>query len=287
MGFDLQTTRFVLEAKARGADFTDALTLGRQHLHISNSVYRREATRFGLQACDDAFSQAPFAEGLLRGLGAASPNSLDASTYEGATHIADLNLPIPDEMAGRFSVVIDAGTLEHVFDFRQSALNVARLLKVGGHFISVTPTNNFVGHGLYQFTPELFYRVFAPENGFEVEALILSELHKDAVWYEAKDPAKVRSRVELNGGSRAYLMMRARKVAEVEMFRQVPQQSDYHDVRWQADRSAEGTNFSYGSLAQRFVEAWFPRPARNVLRRLKQALARNFSSPHLVKVRSF
>jgi len=287
MGIDLQTMRFLFAAKAAGADFSETLTLGRQHFGMDPKVYRREAQRFGLAASDTAYSDAPFAEGLLRSLGAKEPRSLDASGYEAATDVSDLNLPIPDRLAGKFSLVVDAGTLEHVFDVRQSFVNVARLLKVGGRFLSIVPANNFLGHGFHQFSPELYYRVFSPENGFEVETLILSEVHKDAAWYEAKDPAKAGGRVELNGGARAYLMMRARKTADVEMFRTIPQQSDYHDARWQADASKEGTAWLRAPRLQEVVETHFPKPLRQMLRRAKRAVARDFNSPHLVKVRSF
>jgi SAM-dependent methyltransferase len=288
MGFDLQAVRYIFEAKRSGADFTDALTLGRQNLHIDPANYQKEAERFGLSAQNEAFASLPFAEGLLETLGAKHPSSLDVSHYEGATHLADMNLPLPDGLAGRFSLVIDGGTLEHVFNFRQAAINIGALLKVGGHFVSITCANNFLGHGFYQFSPELFYRVFSAENGFEVESLVLAEVNGDGAWYEVADPAKVRSRVTLVNGARTYMMMRARKTAEVEMFREIPQQSDYHDARWQEPAgTVEGTEFLEHSRLQRLVETHFPRPARHVMRRLKQGLTDHFASPHLRKVRSF
>jgi SAM-dependent methyltransferase len=288
MGFDLQAVRYIFEAKRTGADFSNALTLGRQNLHVDAATYRKEAARFGLPARDEAFGSLPFADGLLETLGAQQPSSLDVSPYEGATHVADMNLPLPAGLAGRFSLVIDGGTLEHVFNFRQAAINVGQLLKVGGHLISITCANNFLGHGFYQFSPELFYRVFSAENGFEVESLVLTEVNGDGAWYEVADPAKVRSRVTLVNGARTYMMMRARKTADVEMFRQIPQQSDYHDARWQeTPGTVEGTEFLQGSRLQRLVETRFPRPVRHAMRRLKQGLTDHFASPHLRKVRSF
>lgn len=286
MGFDLQTTRFILEAKRTGVDFSDALTLGRQNLHIDYKTYSREAARFGQPASEAAFSDYPFAEGLLRTLGAANPSSLDAAAFEGATYIADLNKPLPDALVGRFSVVIDGGTLEHVFDFRQAAINIGKLLKVGGHVVSSTCANNFLGHGFYQFSPELFYRVFAPENGFEVESMVLTEVNIDGAWYEVADPAKVQSRVTLVNGARTYIMMRARKISDIEMFRETPQQSDYESVRWKEEAGTVEGNFLRTGFAERLANR-FPRPARHTLRRLKQGLRDNFNSPHLTKVRSF
>ena len=92
--------------------------------------------------------------------------SIDASAYENATMVHDMNLPVGDELKQKFSVVIDGGTLEHVFNFPTAIRNCMEMLKVGGHFFAHTMANNFMGHGFYQFSPELFYRVFSPENGF-------------------------------------------------------------------------------------------------------------------------
>jgi hypothetical protein len=36
---------------------------------------------------------------------------------------------------------------------------------------AVTPANNQMGHGFYQFSPELFFRVFSQENGYLLRAL--------------------------------------------------------------------------------------------------------------------
>lgn len=287
MGFDLQATRFRLEAKRSGADFSETITLGRQNLHIDRDTYRAEAARFEVSPVGDAFSDFPFVEGLLRSLGATSPRSLDASGYEGADHVVDLNEPVPEELIDQFSVVIDGGTLEHVFDFRQAAINVAKMLKIGGHVISVTPCNNFMGHGFYQFSPELFYRVFSPENGFEVETMVLTEVNADSDWYEAADPDVARARVMLVNGSRTYLMMRARKIADVKMFAKTPQQSDY-SVLWQEDRGGDETmEFLHTGRLQAIAERYLPKPARVALRRLKQGVTDPFASPNLKKIRSF
>lgn len=95
MGFDLQATRFVLEAFASGADFTEAATLGRQSLNINRNVYRAEAKRFGLDASTDAVDQIwstyPYVDGLMRELGAMAPALIDMSDYKGATFITDMN----------------------------------------------------------------------------------------------------------------------------------------------------------------------------------------------------
>ena len=65
-----------------------------------------------------------------------------------------MNTPIYGSLKNRFSALLDAGTIEHVFNFPQAIRNCMEMVKVGGHFIQVTVANNFIGHGFYQFSPE-------------------------------------------------------------------------------------------------------------------------------------
>jgi SAM-dependent methyltransferase len=291
MGFDLQITRFVLDAYERGVDFSTVATLGRQNLNIDRRIYAQEAARFKLDASPEAiervFSTKPYVDGMFAELGVPNVFSVDASSYEHASYVTDMNLPIPSELYNRFSVLIDGGTLEHVFNFPQAAENCAKMLKVGGHFISINGSNNFTGHGFYQFSPELFFRVFSPENGFEIETMILSECNDDAIWYEVKDPAKVRRRVQLINNARTYLMMRARKVADVPLFVQVPQQSDYFEDAWHDTKRVEAQAYLKRPLKQRIMDNYFPRPLRLVSRRLHQALRNHFGSADLTVARRF
>jgi hypothetical protein len=71
--------------------------------------------------------------------------------------------------------VFDGGALEHVFNFPVAISSCMRALVVGGTFISSTPVNNNMGRGLYQFSPELFYRVFSQEFGVRTESMLAIE----------------------------------------------------------------------------------------------------------------
>ena len=84
--------------------------------------------------------------------------------------------------------MLDSGSLEHVFNFPIAIANCMALTEVGGHFVAITPANNWCGHGFYQFSPELFYRVLCAENGFRVERMIVAEC-PDGTWLEVADPA--------------------------------------------------------------------------------------------------
>ena len=103
-----------------------------------------------------------------------------------------------------------------------------RLARPGGVFIAFTPTNNFCGHGFYQFSPELWFRVLQPANGFQVESMIAWEEMEGSRFYEIPDPAAVRTRVEFLTRRSTYLFVQARKQKDCRLLEQpVPQQSDY------------------------------------------------------------
>jgi hypothetical protein len=287
MGFDLQTTRFVLDAKRSGANFESTATLGRQTLAMQAADLRAEARRWGMVDAVDVpavYAGFPYADGLLRALGANDLDSIDISGYERASVIFDMNRPAPPELRSRFTLLIDGGTLEHVFDLPQAFRNVAAMLAVGGHFVSVNGTNNFMGHGFYQFSPELFFRVLCPQNGFELETLVLSETHRDAYWYEAKDPAVMRRRLEVVNGYPTYVMVRAKKIADVPLFAAPPQQSDYRDQSWQGNdiHAPPDADAAYGAPpARALLRRMLPRRMKLRVRAWTQAAKNPYAAPHL------
>jgi SAM-dependent methyltransferase len=95
----------------------------------------------------------------------ANVKALDASAYEGADFVCDLNLPVPESLVGSQDVVFDGGTLEHVFSVKDAFANVKALLAVGGLVIHLNPADH-VGHGFYCFSAGL-YDDFYMSNGFE------------------------------------------------------------------------------------------------------------------------
>jgi hypothetical protein len=98
---------------------------------------------------------------------------------------------------------------------------------VGGHFIGITPTNNWTGHGFYQFSPELFFRIFSEPNGFRIVRMIMFENQPEAEWFEVADPDAIRERVSFVNAQPTNLLVLAEKVESVQIFAAPPQQSDY------------------------------------------------------------
>lgn len=242
MGLDANGVRFVLFARSEGVDFARTATLGRQQLFVDAATLHRHLAAFGLsRRRDDAEAilkkGGGFAEPLFELAGASAIASIDASDYERATHRIDLNRPLAESDAhalqGRFTAVLDGGTLEHVFNFPVAIRNGMDMVEVGGHFLAITPANNFLGHGFYQFSPELFFRMFSDANGFRLTRLIAFEDRPDADWFEVADPAAVGERVTLVNRTPTYLCVIARKHASVPVFARAPQQSDYVSL-WKA-----------------------------------------------------
>jgi hypothetical protein len=233
MGIERYFAEFLGGAARAGIDFRRTATLGRLNLfvdHRSLAAVLRETC--GPVTDDEVHAvrtaSGGYAEEFLRRLGANDITSIDASAYEGASLVHDMNAPIGGALRRKFSVVIDGGTLEHVFNFPVAIQNCMQMLDVGGHFFSHTMANNFMGHGFYQFSPELFYRVFAPENGFCVRRIVVFEQRVGRPqWYEAADPNDIGERVELINGRPTYLIVHAERIADVPIFAAPPQQADY------------------------------------------------------------
>jgi len=291
MGMTLESVRFLIEARQSGAAFNRVATLGRQGLWVSPerlAALLREAQLLATAGtaafeCSLAAAEWRFAA-FLRGLGAETVVACDASSYEGASLIHDLNRPIPTEWTDRYDAVIDGGTLEHVFNFPTAIANAMQMARPGGRLFLFTTGNNYFGHGFYQFSPELFFRVLSAANGFETERLhavadttgLASFLGVKYPFpirssrYAVSDPQAIRQRVLLVNHEPVLLFVQARKLASVVPFREFPQQSDYVD-QWhegtptnpldQSTRAGGFTNWLRRRFSEEFCRETLPRLA--------------------------
>ena len=238
MGLNHTGTKLLLYAKKQGVNFSKTATIGRQGLHLHESILKKNLDEYGYKDvnCSELLkSNNGFAEPFLQLLGAKETDSVDASTYEAATLIHDMNLPLPDIHKNKYDAVIDGGSLEHIFNFPTAIKNCMEMLKPGGHFLSITPTNNFWGHGFYQFNPELFFRVLSPDNGFKVEKILVYVDQTDSNWYEVPDPKEIKRRLIMSNRYPSSLFVMAKKTANVPLFTNTPQQSDYQHISWKKE----------------------------------------------------
>lgn len=243
MGFDREVTSFVVAMSRSGVSFRRTLTLGRQRFSLHPGALARSLRRFGdrvtLEQAHALIREGSgYVEPLLRRLGAEEIVSIDASSYEHCTEVHDLNQPIPSALERRFTAVVDAGVLEHVFDFPQAMENCMRMVEPGGHLLVIAPGNNEMGHGFYQFSPELYFRLLVPTHGFRVEALVATEPGLRTRWYRVRDPQTLGRRVTLR--SRGPVQLYVRAVRDGSVSRLVPpQQSDY-EAAWHTADEVEG-----------------------------------------------
>jgi hypothetical protein len=233
------TGQRLLEACARrGVDFTRTLTFGRQEL-----------------------AGGTYSEPFFQRLGATSVDSIDASDFEGATIIADLNRPLPQDLRRRFSVVFDGGTLEHVFDVATALRSGLDLVELGGHYIASSPANNWPGHAFYQFSPDLVFRTMSRETGYEMRAAFIVELRNGQRWYAIPDPQAVGARVHWMNRSRTMLVVVARRVELLDLSQFVPQQSDY-TMRWRAHQLPADVAPDYGPKGRLKSLLWRATPTQ-------------------------
>jgi hypothetical protein len=237
MALDFNSVKFLFWARKLGVSFNRTLTLGHlglpcppRKMHQAVRDFQFPANAAEVDNCFRmTFGKELYADEFFKLLGAKELVSVDRSDYEAATLLHDLNEPFPTDLRGRFDLVMDGGTLEHIFDYPSALRHCLQTVSVGGHFITITPANQYMGHGFYQFSPELFFRVFAAQNGFALRKIVIFECFKaDAAFYEVTDPAVSGWRVQLvDSPAPMMLAVLAQKTAEVPLFNPPPQQSDY------------------------------------------------------------
>jgi hypothetical protein len=232
VGLNVQSLRLLLLARSMGVKFDRTITLGRQDLLLTPTQLRNVCSSFGLliseqEAQHIAFSNDRFAEPMLEKLGALTADSLDATAFDGANIIHDLNQPVPSRLLGQFSLVFDGGTLEHIFDFPTAIRGCMGLPTLGGHFIITSPANNQMGHGFYQFSPDLFYRIFSEPNGYQLKGLFLVPTFTGGDWFRVRDPAAVGARVGHNTSIEALSLFAIAQRTSLVPFSRSPHQSDY------------------------------------------------------------
>jgi hypothetical protein len=229
MGLDIWAVQLLCAAKAIGVDFADVTMIGRQDFHpLSPAMVDVLASALGIRSSLVAeLNNNKYGEPFFALLGAARVSSIDVSAYEGATYVHDLNMALPDHLRGQFSLVFDGGSIEHIFNVPAALKGCMEMVRLGGHFAQVTVANNFMGHGFWQISPELIFRVFTPANGYRLEAVLLREVVQGGAWYSVRNPSEILRRVELRNDVPTYLCTIAKRISLEDIFVEPPQQSDF------------------------------------------------------------
>ena len=204
----------------------NVLTIGRQGVHLGEQP-------------------APYCEEMfIDKLNFRNIESLDYSKYEGASIIHNLNKPVVPSM-GKYDFILDGGSIEHVFNIPQALENVIDLLEVDGVFCSVNGNNNFSGHGMYQFSPELYLSCFTQQYGMQIKEMYLAVRGTngtDLQWidvYSSKFTDGNRTTQRYGGpyaSHEVYIIVIAQKISDDRdsLIESPPNQYSYESHDWKA-----------------------------------------------------
>jgi hypothetical protein len=107
--------------------------------------------------------------------GAGSYRSVDL-TDPRADYAIDLNQPLSQDI-GRYEVVTNFGTTEHVFNIGQSFANIHKLLKVGGLQLHAVPSYGYIDHGFYNVHPCAYLDMAKANNYDLVDVLYIDNIN--------------------------------------------------------------------------------------------------------------
>jgi len=125
------------------------------------------------------------AHAVLTLLGAKRVFVTDIADHENPDYLIDLNYDVNKEYYERFDVILDSGTLEHVFEVPVALNNLIKMLKKGGRIILISPSSGSINHGFYSFNPNLFFDFFTA-NGFSDFSCYLVEGSSFNVYKKSK-----------------------------------------------------------------------------------------------------
>lgn len=253
MAIDLLTFRHLLEINRDYPNIRTVLALGRQHFLSPNpdertkrqmTVYQRMLEQVGHDLkIENIVDSDGFCNSLFDFLGFETTDYMDVSEYEGANVIHDLNTHVPANLHGKYDLVIDGGTIEHIFNVPSAFENVNKMLHVGGYFLAFNPCNNWVGPSFYQFGPELVWSYWRSVQGYEVIDCKINAMRdwfsKDAIHIEPPEARDMQRdndlrRQTLGEGIKLLIYLVKKKSEETPVTS--AQQSDYQHTWNEADR---------------------------------------------------
>lgn len=161
MALNSAAIELLFQLKQKNGMSGSVCQLGKQTVLVSQDKVLQIAAKYGYDknSNQDKASWTGNAsdEFLFKILGFEKIESIDADGFEGSTYQYDFNNEIPEIFNQKFDYIIDGGTLEHIFNTPQALKNIRKMLKIGGVIVHISPTNNYVDHGFFMFSPTFFY----------------------------------------------------------------------------------------------------------------------------------
>ena len=170
-------------------------------------------------------------------LGFDEVHSLDGNDYEGADYIYDLNRDdISTVIPTQYDLVLDSGTIEHVFHQPNVLKNIFDSLLVGGHVMHLAPSNNFVDHGFYQFSPTFFYDYYISNKFTDVQVQLVQITTDidDHPWMFMNYKSGCLDKISTGGlDDKIYEVFVVARKTEETTYNVIPTQATYANKLWQ------------------------------------------------------
>jgi len=175
MGLSRAAVGWLMEEAARRPFSGTLLTLGVQNVFLNLQQFEDLAARMGVVLRPPpAETAAPLISGTVSAahvftrLGFDRVVSMDVDDFEDCDVLFDLNAPeVPPEHRGTYDMVLDAGTLEHVFHLPNAFRNLVAFTRTEGRIVHLSPSSNHIDHGFHMFSPTLFWDYYSA-NGLEM-----------------------------------------------------------------------------------------------------------------------
>lgn len=184
MGIGRGAVKMILAECKRRPFEGSVLTLGRQDMYFTYSMFESWAAEFDVTlqepptitlSHNKELAKKGFVsdETFFQALGFSEVASLDHSDFEGATYLLDLNSDtIQEKLRAHFDIIINGGTMEHVFHVPNVLKNIYEMLKDNGRICHGAPSSNHIDHGFYMFSPTLFWDYYSA-NKFDIDTFHL------------------------------------------------------------------------------------------------------------------
>jgi hypothetical protein len=251
VGLSKCTLRLLLNESRREPFTGSVVVLGKQDVWFTEETLRSCAQAAGVQLHDVPLTLSakpgPASKGylsddsMLKALGFTDYAALDMSDYESADFIHNLNSPtIPPELESRFDVVIDGGTLEHVFHLPNAITALGRMVHAEGRVIHASPSSNHVDHGFYMFSPTFFWDYYSA-NGFELPTMHIVRYprrHWDRPWDVYQYTPGVLDELSFGGLEGMFMIWCVARRTPQSTTGVVPQQHTYYQL-WQDVQAPE------------------------------------------------
>ncbi len=161
MGLALSFLPFLDACKESNTLLSPMLALGDFKFHESKENLEIYSQTNGYQKLSEDYSARSF---FLERYGIESYQ--DCDLHERGDFQIDLGKTIPGEFVGKFFSILNAGTIEHIFNQQKVMENLHDLIPKDGSFIHIAPVTWF-NHAFYNLNPFLF-RETAKANDYDL-----------------------------------------------------------------------------------------------------------------------